>query len=277
MPESSFILSLVLQSALIPFGVAIVLLIALRKPAMALAAGFLASYFTVFHAQWSPVPHQALDWLPWIALFGAAGAIVSEHVPVARLPLRAALTLAAAAVVVWPALASLGTAKAFAAVVVAAVLMFAAWNWLASSSTARPTPAPLLMVVAGGTALTMMIDASQAIGQSGGALASALAACVVLNLVPRLRVEFNGAAVGVAVLLFGALLINAWLYASLSPIYVGLLAGGLLADPVVASINRMRNSQGGLVAWLATVVLAGLPVLAAIALAVKAAQDAGGY
>lgn len=277
MPESSFILSLVLQSALIPFGVTAALLIALRKPAMALAAGFLASYFTVFHAQWSPLPHQALDWLPWIALIGTVVAIVSEHLPAARLPLRAILALAAPAVIVWPALASLGAAKFVAAIVVSAILILAAWSWLASSAPSRPTPAPLLMVVAGGMALTMMIDASQAIGQSSGALASALVACVVLNLLPRLRVEFNGAAVGVAVLLFGALLINAWLYASLSPLYVALLAGGLLADPIIAGINRLRGTQGGLVAWLFTVVLAGLPVLAAIALAVKAAQDAGGY
>lgn len=276
MPESSFVLSLILQSALLPFGVALALLLALRKPALALAAGFLASYFAVFHAQWSFVPHQALDWLPWIALFGSAGAIASEHLPRARLPLRAVLAAATAAVSVWPAVASLGFAKMALIVVPAAALMLAAWTYLASAAHSRPTPAPLLMVVAGGAALALMLDASQAIGQASGALAAALAACVVLNL-PRLRVEFNGAANGVAVLLLGALLTNAWLYAGFSLGYVALLAGGLLADPLVAGVNRLRRRNGGAGSWVGAAVLSSMPVLVTIGLAIRAAQEAGGY
>jgi hypothetical protein len=276
MPESSFIVSLILQSALLPFGVALAVLIVLRKPAMAVAAGFLAAYFAAFHAQWSFVPHQALDWLPWIALFGAAGAIVSEHLPGARLPLRAVIALAIAAVVTWPALASLGTGKTVLVVIVAAALMLAAWTYLAAAAQSRPTPAPLLVVIAGGAALALMLDASQAIGQSSGALAMTLAACTLINL-PRTRIEFHGAANGTAVVLLGALLMNAYLYAGFSLGHVALLAGGLLADPLVAGINRLRRREGGAGSWVGTAVLTAVPVLLTIGLAIKAAQDAGGY
>ncbi len=276
MPDPSFVIPLFLQSALLPFGVALAVLAASRKPAFALAAGFLASYFAVFHAQWSFAPHQVLDWMPWIALLGAAAAIAGETVrPVAtRTIARALIATAAAAVVVWPALASLGLVKAVLIVVAAAALICAAWSWLAHAADSRPTPAPLLTIVAGGAALALMVDASQAIGQLSGALAAALAACVAFNLVRR-RIAFDGAANGVAVLLLGALLVNAYLYAGFSLAYVALLAGGLLADPLVAVIDRARRRSGR--AWVAATVLCAIPVLTTIGLALKTAQESGGY
>jgi len=132
------------------------------------------------------------------------------------------------------------------------------------------------MVVAVGTALALMLDSSQAIGQLSGSLASALVACVVFNL-PRLRTAFSSAAIGVAVLVLGALLANAYLYAGFSLVYVALLVAGLLADPLVATVNRLRQRSNGVGAWLTAGVLCALPVLVTIGLVVKAAQEAGGY
>jgi hypothetical protein len=277
MPDPSFFIPLFLQSAVLPFGIAFALLLALRKPAPALAAGFLASYFAVFHAQWSPLPHQALDWMPWIALFGAAGVLATERASFGlRIVLRLVLAAAMALVVVLPALASLGMAKAALIAAAAAALVFLAWSWLAHAAQIRPTPAPLMMIVAGGSALAMMLDASQAIGQLSGALAAALAACVVLGL-SRLRIALDGAAVGFAVLLLGALLTNAYLYAGFSFGNVALLAGGLLADPLVAGIQGLRGREGGTGAWVGSVALAVVPVAAALVLVFKAAQESGGY
>lgn len=277
MPDPLFVIPLFLQSALLPFAVTLALLIGLRKPAPALAAGFLASYFAVFHAQWSPVPHQTLDWLPWIALFGTAGAMAAEQArPGLRTVLRLVLAAATALVVVVPALASLGSLKAALVILAGAALILVVWVYLAHAAKSRPTPAPLMMIVAGGAALAMMLDASQAIGQLSGALAAALAACVALR-VSRLRLAFDGAATGVTVLLLGALLINAYLYAGFSIGYIALLAGGLLADPLVATVNRLRNGKGGTGAWIGSAVLATLPVVAALVLVFKAAQESGGY
>lgn len=285
MPDPSFVFPLILQSALVPFGLALAVLLALRPtrlsaaaPAIALAIGFVASYFASLHAQWSLVPHQALDWLPWIALFGALGALAvdaARHTGV-RLLARLALSLLAAAVVVLPALAGIGPQKAALTIIVAGGLICAAWTYLARAAGTRPTPPLLLAVIAGGAGLALMLDSSQAIGQLSGALASALIACIAFNL-PRVRSAFSGAAAGVAVLLLGTLLVSAYLYAEFSLVYVALLVGGLLADPIVEGVNRLRKRSSGIGSWLTAAVLTAIPVLATIGLAVKAMQAAGGY
>lgn len=283
MPDLSFVLPLFLQSGLLPFAVALALLLVLRQPdrrewgvTFALGAGFLASYFTVFHAQWSFIPKTALDWLPWIAVFGSAGAVATQQLRQMRIFMRLALALGSAALVVWPALGSLGAQQAALLIAVSGLLVTAAWTGLAHASERRPTAAPLLMVVAGGAALTLMLDASAAVGQLSGALAAALAACVAFNL-PRVRQAFSASAAGTAVLLLGMLLLTAYVYAAFSLSYVALLISGLLADPLVAALHRLRRRNGGAASWVAVTVLAAMPVMVVIAQAVKVAQESGGY
>ena len=285
MPDPSFFLPLILQSAVIPFGVALAVLAALRTlragaiaPALAIAAGVLGTFFAILHAQWSPVPKVALDWLPWIAVVGTAGVLGAERVSNAglRLAARFALSATVGAVVTWPALASLGVQKAVLIIGAAGVVLSLVWSIMARTADSRPTPPLLLAVVAGGAGMTLMLDSSQSIGQLNGALASALAACVVFIL-PRMRTAFSPAAAGVAVLLLGALLINAYIYAGFPLGYIVLLAGGLIADQVVEGMNRFRRRSGGAGSWAAATVLAAIPVVVTIGLAVKAAADSGGY
>lgn len=285
MPEPSFFLPLILQSALIPFGVALAILVGSRMlrlgaigSALAVAAGFVGACVAILHAQWSPLPKVALDWLPWIALAGSAGAVAAERIAGAglRTAARGVLALAVGAVVVWPALAGLGLQKALLTVAVAGIAMCAAWSYLAHTALKRPTPPLLLTVVAGGAGLALMLDSSQSIGQLSGALASVLAACVAFNL-PRARMAFSPAAAGAAVLVLGALLVSAHVYAGFPLVYIALLAAGLLADPVVAGLNRLRKRNGGAGSWATATVLTAIPVAVTIGLAVKAAADSGGY
>ena len=285
MLDASFALPLIWQSALVPFGVTVASLAAVRAlglkaaaPAAAIAAGFVAAYFAVLHAQWSLVPQVAQDWLPWMALAGAGGAVAVENIRggTARMAARFLISIALGALVVWPALASLGLQKAALSMAVMAVLVCAIWSYMARVTDHRPTPPLLLAVVAGGSGLALMLDSSQSLGQLSGALASALAACIAFNL-RRLRAAFSPAATGVAVLMLGTLLANAHLYAGFSLGYVALLVGGLLADPLVAGINRLRRLDGNAGSWAAATVLTAIPVAVTIGLAVKAAQDAGGY
>lgn len=285
MPDPSFIIPLILQSALVPFGIALALLFALRRmslpvlvPAIALAGGFVAAYFAAFHAQWSAVPKTALDWLPYIAMFGVVGGLAAENAPHAatRLLSRLVIALVVVTLVVWPAMASLGASQATVIAGSAALLIVMAWSFLAKAGESRPTPVPLLAVVAGGAGLALMLDSSAALGQSSGALASALAACLLFNL-PRVRIAFSAVATGTAVLLLGVLLLNAYVYAGFSPVYVALLAGGLFADPLVAGINRLRNNPGGAGSWITTAVLTAVPVLTTVGLAVRTMQESGGY
>lgn len=284
MPDLSFLLPLILQSAVIPFAIALAVLFAWPRGARfgaavpALAAPFVASYFATLHAQWSFTPHQALDWMPWIALSGVAAVTAVQRIPgnAASVLARAAVAVAAAGVVVWPAQQSLGPEKTAAVIAGAALAMTAAWSYLAAAAATRPTPPVVLMIVAGGAGMSLMFDSSQAIGQLSGALASALAAMVAVNI-GKARAGFGGEAAGFAVLVLGALLTNAWLYAGLPLAYVALLAGAILADAMVAGAGRLlrRNASFG---FHAGAVIAGaIPVAATVALAAKAAQDAGGY
>jgi hypothetical protein len=286
-PDPSFLLPLIFQSAIIPFVIALVLSLALHRrvrsgaAVFALVAAFLASYFATLHAQWSLVPHQALDWTPWIALFGAAAAKAVQRISgvIACLLARAAVTVVAVSLVVWPAQQSLGSARAAAIIGGAGLAITVAWSYLAAAAATRPTPPILLMIVAGGAGMSLMFDSSQAIGQLSGALASALAAIVAINI-PRIRAGFGGEAAGFAVVVLGTLLTNAWLYAGLPLAYVALLAGGILADAMVAGASRFSRHNGGLGSYASAVIaviLGAIPVAATVVLAAKAAQEAGGY
>jgi hypothetical protein len=283
MPESSIVLPMLWQSALLPFAVALAVLFAgraLRLQAaaavLAVAAGFLASYFAVLQGQWSLLPKVALDWLPLTVVVAAAAALAIEsREGFVRILARGVVALIAAALVVWPAIASFGVAKAVLAIGVTAALVTLVWTLLAASNRGSATQPLLLAVVAGGAGLALMLDSSQSAGRLSGALAMTLAACLLFAW--RLRVPFAPGATGLVVVLLGALFANAHLYAGFPPSYLALLVGALLAQPVLdALLHRGRTPAGGW-AWLPPAVLTVLPVVVTVALAVKAASDSGGY
>jgi hypothetical protein len=280
MPDPSFVLPLLWQSALLPLAVALMALLALgRSPraaaALALVAGLLASFAVVMGGQWSPLPKVATDSLPWIAIVGAALAIAIEALPgvAARGLLRAGLCLVVAAVVVWPALASLGTSKATLTIAVSGLLAALAWTVLARRQTSGPWQALLLAVVAGGGGLALMLDSSQSLGRLSGALGCALVACALLGR----RVPFAPAAAGLAVVLLQAMLVNAQVYADFPAGYIALLLAALLAEPLLQAIQRTRGGTPSIAFGAASAVLTVVPVLVTVGLAVKAMQDSGGY
>lgn len=285
MPDASFVLPLVLHGALLPFAVTLAALASARALRLggtavlvAAPAGLLAAYAATLHGQWSLVPRVALDWLPWIAVAGAAAAAAAEKITgtPTRRAARLAISLAAAALVVWPAAGSLGPLHAALAALAAGVLTALAWSVKAHAAARRPTPPLLLAVVAGGAGLALMLDSSQSIGQLCGALAAVLAACAAWN-VPRARTGFPPAAAGFAVLVLGVLLTVAHLYAGFPLASVALLGAALAADPLRGAVQRLRRGTAEPPAWAAATALTAIPVVATIGLALKAAQDAGGY
>jgi hypothetical protein len=278
-------LTLMWQGALLPLGVALAVLAACRAlrasavaSVLAMAAGLLASYFAALHAQWSPVPKVALDWLPWVIAVAAAAVPALEKLPgaTARIVARLAIGLLAGALVVLPAIGSFGAQKATLAALAAGLLIAFVWSLMVRGGEVRATRPLLLAVVAGGAGLALMLDSSQSVGQLSGALAATLAACLVFSL-PRLRVPFGPAAIGLAVLLLGTLLANAHLYAEFPLGYVALLVAALLADPVLSGIADLRRKDGATPSWVAATVLTAIPVVVTVGLAVKAALDSGGY
>ena len=281
MPESSLVLQLLWQSVLVPAIVAGVVLAAGRalrlNAVVAVAAAFVASYFATLHAQWSLVPHVTLDWLPWIAVGAAVAAVAVERTAgPTRLALRLVVGLVAACIVVSGAVASLGVAKAAAAVVISGLLIAAVWSAFGTATEGGARNPLLLAVVAGGTGLSLMLDSSQQIGQLSGALAVALGVCMLANL-PRTRVAFPPAASGAVVVLLGALILNAHLYAGFSLGYVVLLLVALLADSLLVAGVRLGGRDLHPRSWIPAAVLTVIPVLATLAMVLKAAQEHGGY
>jgi len=265
MPDPSFILPLLLQSVLAPAAVCAALLFLLARSnwsaPVAIAGGFLASMAATYHAQWSFPPHQALDWMP-LVLLAALGAIAVERG--GAVAGRLLLSVLAATVVALPALGSAGLVKTLATIGVTALLMTLAWTALAASS--RRAAAPLALTVAAGAAgLALMIDASQLLGQLCGGLGVAIGVCGLLQR------PFGAAAAGTAVLLLGALLGYAFIYAGFGMLLVALLVAALLADALLGALRRRPA------ATLPGALLTVLPALVAVGLAVKAMQDAGGY
>lgn len=272
MPDPSFVLPLLLQSVLVPAAACVVLLSILLRaggahrdwPApVAIAGGFLASMAATYHPQWSFPPHQALDWMP-LVLALALCAIAVE--PRGAWRSRLLLSALVAAVVAWPALASAGAAMTLATAALMALLMTATWTALASAAQ-RPAAPLALTLAAGGAGLALMIDASQLIGQLCGALGVAVAACGLL----RLRAGFGAAAVGASVLLLGAMLGYARIYAGFGLPMMALLLAALLAEPLLTALRRRPAPV------LPAALLITMPVLAAIGLAVRAMQASGGY
>ncbi|HEY0826216.1 MAG TPA: hypothetical protein VGD76_20685, partial [Ramlibacter sp.] len=163
--------------------------------------------------------------------------------------------------------------KAAIAAVATGLGLAALWTLVSRPAQGAATRPLLLALVAGGTGLVLMMDSSQSLGQLSGALAMALAACMLFAL-PRAGTRFAGPAAALAVLLLGAIWATAHLYAGFSLGYVALLAGALLVDPALALLRR--SEQGGL-PWIPATVLTAIPVAVTVALAVKAMQDSGGY
>jgi hypothetical protein len=285
MPDASFVWPMFWQSALVPFAVALAVLASGRAlrvgnaaPVVALTAGWLGAFAAAQWGQWSPVPRSALDWLPWIVAGSALAVVAIERLPVAR---RQAARLVAggvvAGIVVWPAFGSFGLEKSLGAVLMAGALMALAWSVLARGGNAGAMQPLLLALVTGGGGLALMLDSSQSVGRLAGALACALLACSVFA---RGHAPVGPAACGLAVLVFGALLANAHLYAGFPLGYVALLVAAMLAAPLLVAamlaapllsvLTRQRR-------WLAGALATLVPVAVTVALAVKSMQDSGGY
>ena len=271
MPDPSFVLPLLLQSVLVPAAVcaALLLLLGRLRPAwtapVAIAGGFLASMAATYHPQWSFPPHQALDWMPLVLLLALCAIAVERSATLWRRLLASALT---AAVVAWPAMAGVGLARTLITIAVMALLMTVAWTALAASS--RRAAAPLaLTLAAGGAGLALMIDASQLLGQLCGGLGVAIGVCGLLRR-PGAG-GFGPAAAGTAVLLLGAMLGYAFIYAGFGMLMVALLVAAVLADALLGTLRRRPAPP------LPGALLTVLPVLVAVGLAVKAMQDGGGY
>ena len=283
MPDTSFLIPLLLQGVLAPFAAAAIAALALRRAvggpaatALVVAAGFLTSYAATVQGAWSLSPQSAMDWQPWVVLAAVGGALLVDRAPAGvRLFLaRAVLGVLLSFVVVWPAIGSLGAVKASTAAVVAGIVIAAAWSVRTRGLFAGETHPLQLAIIAGGAGLAMMLDSSQTPGRLAGALAVALAACAVIG---RFRTPAGSAAVGTTLLVLGSLLLQAQVYAGFPLVYVALLAAATVADIAPALLASRGRSAITWRAKAASIALTLVPVAVVVGLAVKGMQDSGGY
>jgi len=283
MPDTSFLIPLLLQSVLAPFAAAAVAAFALRRPvgraaatALAIAAGFLAAYAATVQGAWSLSPQSAMDWQPWFVLAAVGGALLVDRAPAGarRFLARAALGVLLSFVVAWPAIGSLGAVKASVAALVAGIVIAAAWSVRTRGVFAGETHLLQLALIAGGAGLAMMLDSSQTPGRLAGSLAMALAACAVVG---RFRTPAGSAAVGTTLLVLGSLLLQAHVYAGFPLVYVALLVAATVAD---IAPPLLANRGGSALTWrakAASFALTLVPVMVVLGLVVKGMQDSGGY
>jgi hypothetical protein len=226
---------------------------------LAISAGFVAGYVGIAGVP-KAMPVEAWHWLLPIALLGAVvGAMHGRRSLPRRLGVVAPLVLLGFAVVMTLLHA---TPTAIAGYVAAAYLVNLTLDGDPRRTSARSFLS-VVLVVAIGTAVSLVVSGTMLIGHLAGALAAATGACIVLA--GPLRVETRSAVPLLATLLV-ALWMNGILYAELPIGSAALLASAPLAcwiaDIVLA--NRLGALPMAIVRVGLAIVLAGAGVAVAV-------------
>ncbi|MEW6313636.1 MAG: hypothetical protein AB1513_06260 [Pseudomonadota bacterium] len=270
-------LSLLLQSALLPFALSVAGLALARKwpgaatSAIALAVAFLAAYFVMY--RWSPAPYQTLDWLPYLTIAALCAAEFARRRACAvRTLVRVVLIMTALVLLLKPVLWQAQHAAPLA-------LAGGAWlalTWAADQNSARLAGGWVLLVVAAGLAGVLALESSLLLGQLGGALASALFGWVAWNI-PSQRVALGTSAAWVIAMLLGTLTLIAYVYAALPLARIAWLAAACAVLPLAAWLEKARAGINPFALAVASALIAAMPVGVALWQAWQAAQEAGGY
>jgi len=249
---------------------------------LALAGAFVAGQIVLFGVPPLPPP-EAWQWLPWLALAGAAVAILGEVPAAVPAPLRGLLRLltvaAAARLLVAPYLEWLGWEDGGALLRVGLLAVLWAGLWLAMDRLARRRPGPALplafTLAASATSILTLLAGGARLGQLGGVLATAAGVATAVSwLRPGLSWARGGMAV--PVLLHGALVLLGWL--ALAPDLPGVAALLLGLAPLLAWAGEWRatGAEGRrMLPLLRRAALVAVPLLAAAWL-VWLARDGGG-
>lgn len=271
--SSSFLWNLVLQAAVLPFAVTLILLLCAQcagvrwRPysALALAAGFLTAYFVVY-TQFVFPPIQALDWLPLLLLAALIAVALRNG---ALLPQRFAwllptmLVIAALAALLWPILKA-GEGRFLFEAGVAGVVWLALWHYLERESCDAMAVGLGMVVVAVGNAVIAAAIGSILTGQLCGVLAAATGGWLLWRVRRPQPLPVHGVAAP-ALLLLGSLMIVGRFYADIAATPMLLSLAGFVAVVLFPWVSGRYNRYAALtLTAVAALVPVGLSVLLAL-------------
>ncbi len=283
------ILRSLLLGILLPAGASIVILLIFRATHFAAAPAVALSYLL---ADWAVapkrplLPNEAWQWLGPVALAALVISLFSARARNSSRPrtlivillMRAALLGAA----VWLMLAPLREYEwegpaAYLRPAATCLVLLLAWSaldgWMHALAD-RQQFLWLLVFLAFSSAL-LVLAGSKRLGDLGGALMAAVAACALVSLWrPAAPLAAGARAVACAVLC--GLIVNGWYFAEMPPASLALVGAGLVA-PLVMRLGALRRLSGPRAILLRGILLV-VPLGLALTLAARAYfADSGEY
>ena len=285
--QSSFVRSLILDSALLPAAVTLLMVVAAyyktrKYPSWrniiwgaAILGGFLGGYALLYRDLSFP-PRTVLSWLPWLVLVGGTVVAMADRRRYQwwRYGARGLIAGASAFVLLWPILRQETVLAAFFAWLTVAVLWSILWFVLIPDQRDQKPAGTTLFVGAVGLALVAPLLGSILLAQFGAALAVALAVALVFSLLMR-GSRWDSPSADVGVLILGALMVDLRFYAGASMGVMVWLLVSLAAGAGVARILWHRGTSGQW-AVLAPGLISSLPMAVAGWMALQIYLASGG-
>ncbi|WP_308389810.1 hypothetical protein [Acidithiobacillus sp. AMEEHan] len=196
--QSGFVRSLILESALFPAAVTLLIAVAAyyktrKYPdwrstiwGTAILAGFLGGYALTYR-DFSFPPRTVLSWLPWLAFVGGTVVAIADHRRYRwwRYGARGVSAGASALILLWPILRQESARSAFMAWLTVAVLWTILWFALTPDNQDQRPAGTTLFVGTVGLALVAPLLGSILLAQFGTALAVVLAVTFGFSLLMR--------------------------------------------------------------------------------------------
>lgn len=203
--------------------------LALQGGTAAIVCGFVGGYVAINHEQWQFPPVQAWDWLAPLALGAALILIALEWRGAggrAWLATQLTLVLLASWAMMPPSLKTQDTLQLVLVWCPLCAVWLALWRHLELVEAVPPRAGVALTLSAGTLGFVVALGGSIMIGCGALSLMGALAGWTLVSLKSG-SAPLPRALAGVAVLLFGSIVLAAYFYAELPPSLLAIVACGL--------------------------------------------------
>ena len=285
--QSGFVRSLILDSALLPAVVTMLMVVAAyyktrKYPSWrniiwgaAILGGFLGGYALTYR-DFSFPPRTVLSWLPWLALVGGIVVAIADRRKHSgwRYGARGMTASVSAWILLWPIVRQESVLAAFLAWLTVAGMWSVLWFVLTPDHRDQKPAGISLFVGAVGLALVAPLLGSILLAQFGAALAVVLAVALVFSLLVRSS-RWDSPSADVGILILGALMVDLRFYAGASMVVMVWLLVSLAAGAGVARILQHRGHSGR---WTVLAPgLVGFPLMAvAVCMALQTYMASGG-